>query len=249
MEITFKNLFIEKWRKHFPQTDLPIIFYYTDEINSEEFIDSQIEIRCLIKHLSKVRNGSSVYFEAKSIGCTGGRRYLGFSQKLRPNFDYFLSCGIEGELEGERYKKSPEIVRELVKLQPPFEAPGKYIIFKRWDKLNEVDEPMVIIFFASPDVLSGLFTLAGFDEVRSDTVIVPFSSGCGSIVYQPYKEAHQENPRAVLGMFDVSARPYIPPNILTFSIPMKKFVEMVNNMDESFLITDSWGKIKQRMSD
>lgn len=28
-----------------------------------------------------------------------------------PNFEYFLSCGIPGKLEGERYKKTPELVR------------------------------------------------------------------------------------------------------------------------------------------
>jgi uncharacterized protein (DUF169 family) len=249
MDMNFKNLFLEKWDKFFPHADLPVIFYYTDEIISEEFVNPRIEHKCLINQLSKVREGSSVFFEVNSIGCTGGRRYLGFSQKLRHNFDYFLSCGIEGELKGERYKKSPELVKELIKLQPPFEAPGKFIIFKRWDKLNEIDEPIVVIFLAKPDVLSGLFTLAGFDEVRSDSVIVPFGSGCSSIVYQPYREAHQENPRAVLGMFDVSARPFVPADILSFSIPMKKFVEMVYNIEESFLITDSWGEIKQRIGE
>ena len=31
--------------------------------------------------------------------------YLGFSEKVRPNFEFFLSCGIQGKFEGERYKK------------------------------------------------------------------------------------------------------------------------------------------------
>jgi len=30
-----------------------------------------------------------------------------------PHFEYFLSCGIPGKLEGERYKKSPELVKEF----------------------------------------------------------------------------------------------------------------------------------------
>ncbi|MCX6151978.1 MAG: DUF169 domain-containing protein [Ignavibacteriales bacterium] len=247
MEIEFKQSFIEKWNRYFSNSELPISFYYTDDIDADAITAAKSEQRCLMSHLNKVRDGASIYFEANTIGCTGGKRYLGFSHKLRPNFDYFLSCGIEGELEGERYKKSPQIVHEVIKFQPPFESPGKYIVFKRWDNLNELDEPMVVIFFAHPDVLSGLFTLAGFEEVRADAVIVPFSSGCGSVVYHPYKEAHSENPRAVLGMFDVSARPFVPDNDLTFSIPMRKFIEMVNNMDESFLVTDSWLKIKQRI--
>jgi len=33
-------------------------------------------------------------------------------------------------MEGERYKKSPEIVRQLMENGPDFEAPHKYIVFK-----------------------------------------------------------------------------------------------------------------------
>jgi hypothetical protein len=48
-------------------------------------------------------------------------------------------------------------------------------------------------------------------------------------------------------MFDVSARPYVPAGLLTFSVPWPKFVRMLDDMDESFLITQSWGKLKRRI--
>jgi hypothetical protein len=48
-------------------------------------------------------------------------------------------------------------------------------------------------------------------------------------------------------MFDISARPFVDKYELSFSVPMKKLETMVNNMDESFLITGSWGKIKKRI--
>lgn len=38
-------------------------------------------------------------------------------------------------------------------------------------------------------------------------------------------------------MFDISARPLVEKDVLTFAAPMKKFQTMVANMDESFLIT------------
>jgi hypothetical protein len=47
-------------------------------------------------------------------------------------------------------------------------------------------------------------------------------------------------------MFDVSARPYVPAETLSFAVPMQKFVGMVANMDESFLITSSWSAVKKR---
>ena len=150
-------------------------------------------------------------------------------------------------MEGERYKKSPEIVRELMKAMPDYEAPKKYIVFKRWDRLEGSDDPEVVVFFANPDVVSGLFTLSGFDQVTSESTIAPFSAGCGSIVMYPYLEKDKENPRAVLGMFDVSARPYVPRETLSFSVPMKRFQTMVGYMDESFLTTKSWDKVRKRM--
>jgi hypothetical protein len=64
------------------------------------------------------------------------------------------------------------------------------------------------------------------------------------IIYQPYREVHRENPGVILGILNISARSFIPSEILTLSISKEKFVEMVNNMDENFLITDSWAKIK-----
>jgi hypothetical protein len=66
-------------------------------------------------------------------------------------------------------------------------------------------------------------------------------------VQYPYLENEISRPRAVLGMFDVSARPYVPRETLTFSVPMKKFIRMIGNMEESFLITRSWEKVKKRI--
>ena len=59
--------------------------------------------------------------------------------------------GVVGQvMEGERYKKSPEIVDQYMKDRAPFEAPAAYIVFKRWDELCTDDEPAVVIFFAAP---------------------------------------------------------------------------------------------------
>jgi hypothetical protein len=151
-------------------------------------------------------------------------------------------------VEGERYKRSPELVEEYLEGQPPLEAPARYILFKRGDRLQERDEPAVVIFFAPPDVLSGLFTLANFDAVNPQAVIAPFGSGCASIVYHPYRELDGERPRAVLGMFDVSARPCVQSDLLTLAVPWPKFTRMVEYMDESFLFTGSWSRVQGRMS-
>jgi hypothetical protein len=131
---------------------------------------------------------------------------------------------------------------------PAFKAPSPFIVFKRWDMLEASDDPAAVIFFAKPDVLAGIFTLANYDEIEQHGVIAPFGSGCSTIVMYPYLERDSQRPRAVLGMFDVSARPFVPKEVLTFAVPMNKFERMVDNMDESFLITPSWEKVQKRIA-
>jgi len=248
MDTKRKEEFIKLWQKYFSEAELPIVFYYTNELGHADMVKPSLEEhRCLFADLSEVRQGRSLCFDATSIGCFGGKRYLGFSNEVMSNFEYFLSYGIAGKLEGERYKKSPELVKETMKKLPEFKAPGRFIVFKRWDMLGERDEPEVVVFFARPDVLSGLFTLANFDESEPNAVCAPFAAGCGSIVQYPYLERASKRPRAVLGMFDVSARPFVPKDVLSFSVSIGKFVRMIENMEESFLITRSWAKVKQRM--
>lgn len=248
MEKAIKNNLIVKWKGYFGNTALPITFYYTNDEGRAEQVKPGSVHRCIIAALQEVRTGKSMSFRAEAIGCPGGKRYLGFAQKIRPNFEYFLSCGIPGKLEGERYKKSPELVNQAMQYQPTFEAPGRYIVFKRWDMLDEIDDPQVVIFFAVPDVLAGLFTLANFDQEEPNGVIAPFGSGCSSIVYQPYFQRESQHPRAVIGMFDISARPFVEAAELTFAAPIAKFQTMIENMDESFLITNSWKQVRQRLA-
>jgi len=247
MDTEIKEKFIRLWRKYFDGAELPITFYYTDREGSAEGVKPPSGHRCVITDLSRVRKGKSFCFDVDSIGCGGGKRHLGFAQEMMPNFEYFLSCGIPGKLEGERYKKTPELVKEAMKNLTQFEAPARFIVFKRWDRLEKLEDPDVIIFFARPDVLSGLFTLANFDETEPNGVLAPFAAGCGSIVQYPYLEKDSNRPRGVLGMFDVSARPCVPEDVLTFSVPMNRFVQMIENVEESFLITRSWRTVKKRI--
>ncbi len=247
MDTAQKTEFMEKWRNRFGDAELPIVFHYLDDPGDVERAQPpSVQHQCMVPLLAKVRRGSPLAFDVTGVGCSGGKRYLGFSREIMPNFEYFLSCGIPGQLEGERYKKSPELVRQVVSTWPRFDAPARFIVFRRWDRMEEGDDPAVVVFFASPDVLAGLFTLANFDEVENG-VLAPFCAGCASIVQFPYLEGNGSHPRAILGMFDVSARPYVPAGTLTFAVPMNKFRRMVANMEESFLITESWAKVRTRI--
>jgi uncharacterized protein (DUF169 family) len=248
MDMKCKEDFLEQWEKYFGQSELPIAFFYTKDAGDAQIVAKAKGRSCIICELAKVRNGESLAYDADAIACGGAKRYLGYTDTIRPNFEYFLSCGIPGQMEGERYIRTPEMVIELQKHQKPIEdAKGNYIVFKRWDKLEASDEPAVVIFFAKPDVLSGLFTLANFDQTEPNGTFAPFGAGCGSIVHYPYLEKDAQRPRAVIGMFDPSARPCVPKNTLSFAVPMIKFEKMISYMEESFLITDTWKTVQKRI--
>ncbi len=247
MENHFKNTFLALWQHFFNNAELPLTCYYTDTPTLSEIVTPGSEPPCVIAALVRARAGQAMTFDVNSIGCPGGRRYLGFSPEIMPHFEHFLSTGIPGQIEGERYKKTPDLVRKMAQQIPSFKAPSRYITFKRWDILDEQDKPEIVVFFADPDVLSGLFTLASFDEYVEESTITPFGSGCASIVQYPYLESRKEHPRCVLGMFDVSARPFVPAAKLSFSVPMSKFQSMVENMGQSFLVEKPWAAVQKRI--
>ena len=246
MDIELRDRFINLWGKYFGSMELPITFYFTEGTGGTKQVEPTKAWNCLICELAKVRKGESLAFNADSVTCGGAKRYTGYSIEMNPTFRYFLSCGIEGKVRGERYKISPEVVDETQKHLILLPSEGKNLIFKRWDKLDEMDEPDVVIFLAQPEVLSGLFTLANYDQIDPQGVITNFSPGCGSIIHYPYLEKDKDNPKCVLGMFDPSARPCVPVNALSFAIPMKKFTKIISYMEESFLTTPTWDKVKQR---
>lgn len=247
MDDQFKQDFQSKWEKYFTGAELPIAYYYSDAITAEERADSQEEKHCVIAAFQRIRQGHTFVYEADSPGCFGFKRYTGFSQVLKPQPEYWMSCGIAGELGGQRYKKSPDLVGRYLECHPAFKAGGRFLVFKRWDQLGVDNQPCMVIFFVTADILSGLVALANYDRPDPDGVVSQMGTGCATIVNYPYWEAQADQPRCVLGMFSLSSRPEVPADALTFTIPMARFEQMVANMDESFLITKAWGHVRARI--
>lgn len=248
MDIKLRDTFIRQWNAYFNGSDLPITFGIGNDTGTAPKAPVPTGWKCLVCDLTRIRKGNSLTFNRESISCSGAKLYLGYTTERHPEFRFFLSYGKMGVVEGERYKESPEIVDAATRLAVHIPAEGKCYTFKRWDQLTEDDHPDVVIFFARPEVLSGLFTLANFDQTDPNGgVICPFGAGCSSIIYYPWLEQHKENPKAVLGMFDPSARPCVMVDVLTMAIPMKKFVRMIGHMEESFLITRTWENVRKKM--
>jgi uncharacterized protein (DUF169 family) len=227
--------------------EYPLGAYYTND-KPEGYTPKPGIQTCMIGYLQRTRqNGETVYFDKEHFGCPGGAYYMGFLESPRPNLEYFLSCGIPGQMDGERYVKTPDLAKEFIAKRKPSLAPAAYCVFKPIENFQKEEKPQVVIFFASPDTLSGLFTLTNYALERVDGVYAPFGSGCSTLLTYPLKEASKEQPQAILGMFDVSARPMVEKDVLTLAMPYSIFLKLLENVSGSFLETESWKKVYQRI--
>ncbi|MHA1978583.1 MAG: DUF169 domain-containing protein [Candidatus Hodarchaeales archaeon] len=239
MDIDLKKKFINSWRTYFGKEDLPITFFFTDERVQEREIVSK-NWSCVLAKMNRVRKGRSISLSKMSIGCDAGLGYLGFNKIPSSHYDY-LSIG------EEKYKPNPEMVKAYADQLSIIPSSKKYLTFKRWDMLEGNDLPEVVIFFATPDVLSGLFYLVQFNETEINSILAPFSIGCTSILTHPLSENRKAHPRSILGLFDLSCRVMFNENLFTLAIPMKKMVEIINYMDKTFLNTKYWQKLRKRI--
>lgn len=232
----------------------PVAILFSDEKpeGAAEFVEGRWG--CVIALLTAAAKGKMAVVNRATCTCGGGKVGLGFGAweegGAHGGIEYFLSTGRgEGYPPGERYKKTPELAREFAEDMPTRDIPFAYVIFKPLTLVDPATEvPQQIVFYANPDQLSALIVLANFGR-HGDNVKIPFAAGCQSIGILPYREAEQSPSHAIVGMIDISARPYVDPDILSFTVPYAMFTELEGYVDESFLQTNAWKKVKARIPD
>jgi uncharacterized protein (DUF169 family) len=209
---------------------------------------------CVVSLLTAASREKTAVVDRETCGCLGGKVGLCFGDAYRDfegGIDYFLSTGRgEGYREGEAYIRTPELARTKIAQMPIADIPFTYVIFKPLEKVIEKEEtPILVSFYANPDQISALTVLANYGLPGIDNVIVRFGAGCHSICMLPFHESLQPQPRAVMGMFDISARPHVPPDILSFTVPFAMFKEMESDVPGSFLEKEAWHKVRARIPD
>ena len=103
------------------------------------------------------------------------------------------------------------------------------------DKDQEIE--VVNLFPADPTNLTNLVTFSGYDTATSlmDNVLIPNCSGCQSVFTLPYNEKFKENPKSIVGLMEPMVRHFVPGDMVSFSLPSNRFIEMANNIEGSFL--------------
>ncbi|GBG57811.1 hypothetical protein SPFL3102_01530 [Sporomusaceae bacterium FL31] len=197
---------------------------------------------CVTALLTAAAKGRSAVFSRTTFGCEGGGVGLGLVDQYSEGTELFLSTG------NEAFKKTPELAKNFMDSIPLTSIPEQYVLFTPLAEIDAAkEEPKVVVFYANPDQLTGLVVLANYGRTGLNNVIVPFASGCQTVCLLPWNEAHQEQPRAVIGMLDVSARPCIDADLLSFSVPYAMFKEMEDNIAGSFLDKPEWSRVVNRI--
>lgn len=230
--------FIVNFREAFGDiAELPIVFWYSDvPVKQHEKIAG-----CFFKEMEQVRGGNTLSLSADILGCGGGKFYTGFSP-MPEHVPKFVSLK-------ERYKQTPEMALDyILNLDVP-RSEKTYLNFVRIDSIETFDGIEGVLFFAPPDILSGLAAWAFFDNNDPDAVQASFGSGCSEIVTRAVLENRRGGNRTFLGLLDPSARRYFEPDILSYVIPISRFRTMLRTMRQSCLFdTHAWNKIKERIN-
>ena len=229
--------FIQSYREAFGQgAQLPLLFGYSDTPAA----DTAKIGGCFFKGLQAAREGTPVALSAEVIGCGGGKLYTGFSD-MPERVPKFVSLT-------EKYKRTPEMVADYVKSLEMPRATKPYLNFVRIDKAKSLEDFEGVMFYATPDVLSGLCGWAFFDTNEPDAVVARFGSGCSTVVSMTVVENARGGHRCFLGLFDPSVRPWVGKDELSFTIPMSRFTVMMDTMRDCFLFdSHAWQRVKERL--
>lgn len=233
---------------------------------------------CVMFMFANAAKGRTAAFDHETYGCWGGGVGLGFGNAYLqfPGgiecFAHFLSSGnlqwekgkevgkaledtagkgfAEDFLKGEGYVKTPELVEQFLKEIPMTEVKSSYVLFKPLSEVDlTVEKPETVVLLANPDQLSALVILANYAREGMENVIIPWAAGCQTIGILPCREAKSGNPRAVVGLTDISARKYVRTLLgseyLTFAMPREMFLEMESNVDKSFLERHTWLSLQE----
>lgn len=229
--------FLQKYREAFGNAvPLPVAFGYSHNPVAEV---KRIP-RCMIGAIRKVCDGEPLTLSVDNVLCGGGSLYTAFAP-MQDRIPAFVS-------ETEHYKRTPEQVRRYIHNLDIQLAEKPYLNFISIDKLSSFDDVEGILFFASPDVLSGLCSWAFYDNDADDAVSVRFASGCCSIVTFAVNENKKNGRSCFVGMLDPSARPLVPADELTFVIPVSRFREMMRTMEDSALFRKAYSIVKKRIN-
>lgn len=220
---------------------------------SDEKPENALELKkkgngCIVPLILKASTGIPLVVAEESTGWPCSAFYLGFQDTIFEGIEYFLSNKDDFWRPCERFIRNPDLAKAFVDNVHPVKPDKHYLVIKPLEDFLPNEEPESVLFFVNADQLSALAFLSHYDAPGStDRVLAPFASACMALVTLPLKLARNNEQKAVLGLFDISARTRMPKDLLSFAMPYAFLKKLAEILPESFTTTENWRTIKNRI--
>lgn len=203
---------------------------------------------CIVPLILKASTDVPLVVSEESTGWPCSAFYLGFQDTIFEGIEYFLSNKDDFFRPCERFIQNPALAKEFVDNVHAVKPDKPYLVIKPLEDFLPDEEPESVLFFVNADQLSALVFLSHYDAPGSmDRVLSPFASACMALVTLPMKLARNHEDKAVMGMFDLSARTRMPQDMLSFAMPYAFLKKLAAFLPESFISTHTWETVKARI--
>lgn len=205
---------------------------------------------CVYKAMKRVMAGEIIVLKDGSCSCNGFNHNSGLRDTMPTipgGFGLFLSQGSKQRWTppGEKFKCDPATAEAMFENLPKDVMDGfDAIKFAPYEEECDAD---VVVVFATPDQLSGLIVLHGYDRAEYDHVIATTVSGCASMLRIPFAEMKKENPKAVITATDLAQRHFVDEELLAIAFTGENFKKMLSVTGECYFHSPVFKKIRQRI--
>lgn len=219
---------------------------------SDEKPENALELKkkgngCIVPLILKASTGMPLVVSEESTGWPCSAFYLGFQDTIFDGIEYFLSHKEDFWRPCERFIQNPAMAKAFVENVNAVKPDKPYLVVKPLEDFLPDEEPESVLFFVNADQLSALVFLSHFDAPGSmDRVLAPFASACMALVTLPLKLARGKEEKAVMGLFDLSARTRMPYDLLSYAMPYTFLKKLAGFLPESFISTETWNTVKER---
>ena len=234
----------------------PVGIYFA---NTESVCDVDADPKnrnCVVPFLMRASEGTTVSMDEQSCNCAGGATGCCFGDgfaRLNPSINKLLSQGYgdnapvpEFMKKGERFFCSEEVAQKFRDGLPYSEKAYPRIVFAPMSRWEEIGQPDLVFLFLNPDQLGAVAGMLSFHNGRNPNMIAPYCSACQSIMFGA-RQMEQQEPMAVLGLFDISQR-YAPlANLLSLTMPYSIWADLSVDLDKKCVTTHSWQAIEKRL--
>ncbi len=207
-------------------------WYFTEDPGEDALHFKKDKWVCMFMYLKlAAKTGRPLCFSKdRGESCVGAAEYFGF-RPIAKDSGRFLA-------DEEHFKKSRALAEDYRResrdrIYPP---KASCLCMAPIERVRDKETVEVVNLFPDVAGLTALSAMAGYDrEENSGNVRIPFAAGCQSLFTLPYDQGFRNRPYAVAGLSDPFARNFIPSDMMTFSLPAGRFLEIVNNIPGSFL--------------